>query len=321
MTDHHAPAANLPRNAASAHIEPSEEFANKSRAVAAEYENLNVFLLHLINSEEPSQSLVDAPPRRSRTLVRSVAPDWSLYVQLSDYASASNALLQASEIFNRIGDKRQAAYCAILLGDCNIAKASARWLEQDHIKCLAVSMRLGIIAQAQGKYEDAKQHLTSARSAFIGESEHRLSAAQCTLTLVQIYTQEGNFAIAETETSDCYIRVSGDGGPTWHRTLHATAWQLAASTADFSSAEELLFSAREHYNRVGDQQGQASCIYDIGQLRSDQGRTQEALEALRTAAQIYEQIGAAGSWKLAGEKLKFWTTCRSRVLWSHLPVL
>ncbi|KAH7075289.1 hypothetical protein BKA62DRAFT_778577 [Auriculariales sp. MPI-PUGE-AT-0066] len=128
--DHHAAMRQIYFDiAASAPTQPSEEFTTKSTAVAAEYENLNVFLLHLINTEEPSQSLVDAvravsdyaylttPSVTLLVALRSRLDGHAIwlaecctnigqtYLKLCDYASASNALLQASEIFNRIGDR------------------------------------------------------------------------------------------------------------------------------------------------------------------------------------------------------------------------
>ncbi|KAH7091876.1 hypothetical protein BKA62DRAFT_834779 [Auriculariales sp. MPI-PUGE-AT-0066] len=329
--DHHAAMRQIYFDiAASAPIELSEEFTNKSTAVAAEYENLNVFLLHLINTEEPSQSLVDAVSAvsayayysypsvtllvalRSRLdghelwLAQCCRDIGRIYVQLIDYESASKALLQASEILNTIGDRRQAAYCAILLGDCQCRQGfyemavqqhtAARdiFIEvQDHTNASVCLMRLGDIAISRGEYEDAKQYLTSARSTFRGESEDLVYAAECTSSLGLIYSKEGNFAIAETELRTAQSEFQAMGYQYGLGQCMGLLGDLRRRQRDFSSAEKLLFLAREHYNRVGDQMGQASCIYDVGLLRRDQGRTQEALEAFRTAAQIYERIGVA----------------------------
>ncbi|KAH7096626.1 hypothetical protein BKA62DRAFT_760499 [Auriculariales sp. MPI-PUGE-AT-0066] len=222
--------------AASVPTEPSEEFTTKSTAVEAEYENLNVFLLHLINTEEPSQSLVNAVSAVSNyaywtspsaTLREALGGRldghalWladccenigRIYLKLDEYASASDALLQASEIWKKLGRRHDVAYCAYLLGNCQqyqgfyevavqqYTAARDTFLELYHhslvSRCL---LRLGETALCQEKYEDAKRYLTSARSAFTGESEDRLYAAQCTEMLGEIYTQEGNFAMAETE--------------------------------------------------------------------------------------------------------------------------
>ncbi|KAH7045375.1 hypothetical protein BKA62DRAFT_837884 [Auriculariales sp. MPI-PUGE-AT-0066] len=151
--DHHAAMRQIYFDiAASAPTEPSEEFTTKSTAVAAEYENLNVFLLHLINTEEPSESLVDAVSAvsdyayfttpsvtlllalRSRLAGHAI---WlagcctnigQIYLKLCDYGSAINALLQASEIFNRIvigGALHTVHLCSEIV---NVPKASTRWL-------------------------------------------------------------------------------------------------------------------------------------------------------------------------------------------------
>ncbi|KAH7092749.1 hypothetical protein BKA62DRAFT_776019 [Auriculariales sp. MPI-PUGE-AT-0066] len=144
MTDHHHAAMRQIYFdiAATAPTRLSGDFRSRSAAVAAEYENLNVFLLHLINTEEPSQSLVDAVRAvseytylttpsvtllvalRSRLdghafwLANCCIDIGQISLQLGDYRSASNDLLQALEIFNRIGSKQEAAYCGLLLGDC-----------------------------------------------------------------------------------------------------------------------------------------------------------------------------------------------------------
>ncbi|KAH7092746.1 hypothetical protein BKA62DRAFT_663641 [Auriculariales sp. MPI-PUGE-AT-0066] len=317
--------------AASAPTKLSEEFTTNSTAVAAEYENLNVFLLHLINSEEPSQSLVDTVNAvssyaylttpsvtllvalRSRLDGHAILLAWcctnigQIYLALCDYASAINALLQASEIYNRIGDRRRAAYCALLLGSCQrnqgfyevavqlYTAARDSFLEfQDHLNASQCLMRLGDIATNQGKYEDAKKYITSARSAFTGVSKHRGYAAQCTSRLGQIYTGEGNFATAETELQTAQSEYQAIGDQLGIGQCMRQLGDLRRRQRDFSSAEELLVSAREQFIRMGVPMEQAVCIYDIGQLRRDQGRVQEALEAFRTAAQIYERIGAAG---------------------------
>ncbi|KAH7101872.1 hypothetical protein BKA62DRAFT_792918 [Auriculariales sp. MPI-PUGE-AT-0066] len=316
--------------AASAPTKLSEEFTTKSTAVAAEYENLNVFLLHLINTEEPSQSLVDAVRAvsayaylttpsvtlfvalRSRLDGHASWLAWCCghigqnYLQLGDYASASNALLQASEIFNRIGDRRSAAHCAHLLGDCQrnqgfyevavqrYTAARDTFLElHDHLNASLCLMTLGDIAANQGKYEDAKQYLTSARSAFTGESKDRYYAAQCTSRLGHIYTLEDNLSMAETELQTAQSEYQAIGDPFGIIQCMAMLGDLRRRQRDFSLAEELLVSAREQFIRMGMQVDQADCIYDIGLLRGDQGRVQEALEAFRTAAQIYERKGAA----------------------------
>ncbi|KAH7087251.1 hypothetical protein BKA62DRAFT_797348 [Auriculariales sp. MPI-PUGE-AT-0066] len=308
----------------SAPTRPSEEFTTKSTAVAAEYENLNVFLLHLINSEEPSQSLSDAVHAVSamHTCCTHIG---QTYLQLGEYSSAINALLQASEIFNGIGNRWSAARCASMLGDCQrnqgfdevavqrYTAARHTFLElHDHLNASVCLMKLGDIAANQGKYEDAKQYLTSARSAFTGVSKHRLYAAHCSSSLGEIYTFEGNFATAETELQTAQSEYQAIGHQWGIIQCMRLLGDLRRRQRDFSSAEELLVSAREQFIRMGMPLGQACCIYDIGLLRDDQGRVQEALEAFRTAAQIYERIGAARDLEIAGWRLKVWTMCRSR---------
>ncbi|KAH7098786.1 P-loop containing nucleoside triphosphate hydrolase protein [Auriculariales sp. MPI-PUGE-AT-0066] len=318
--------------AASAPRGPSEEFTTKSTDVAAEYENLNVFLLHLINTEEPSQSLVDAVTAISHYAYW-IAPSVTLlvalrnrldghalwlaeccqnigriYIHLNEYASASDALLQASEIFNRIGDRWWVAYCTLLLGECQRAQgfyevavqrytaARDTFLElQDHLNASLCLMRLGDVAFYQEKYEDAKQYITLGRSAFTGESEHRLYAAHCTLSLGEIYTEEGNFAVAETELQTAQSEYQALGDQFGIGQCMRLLGDLRRRQRDFLSAEELLVSAREQFIRMGRPLDQANGIYYIGLLRRDQGRTQEALEAFRTAAQICERIEASGT--------------------------
>ncbi|KAH7093813.1 hypothetical protein BKA62DRAFT_834554 [Auriculariales sp. MPI-PUGE-AT-0066] len=323
--------------AASAPTKLSEEFTTKSTAVAAEYENLNVFLLHLIDTEEPSQSLVHAvravseyayltSPSLTLLLALWSRLDalWSrldgharwlaeccthigrIYLLLCDYSSAIDALLKASAIFDRIGFRQAAAYCALLLGDCRrnqgfnevavqqYTAARDTFLElQDHFNASMCLMRLGGIVAAQGKYEDAKQYLTSARSAFTGESKHRVYAADCTSSLGRIYTREGNLAMAETELQIAQSEYQVLGNQWGIRKCMRLLGDLRRRQRDFSSAEELLVSAREQSTRTGMPLEQAGCINAIGLLRRDQGRTHEALEAFRAAAQIYERMGAA----------------------------
>ncbi|KAH7096623.1 hypothetical protein BKA62DRAFT_822090 [Auriculariales sp. MPI-PUGE-AT-0066] len=278
--------------AASVPTKLSEEFTTKSTAVEAEYENLNVFLLHLINTEEPSESLVDAVSAvlnmHTGHLHRplSVWPCGAASMVTHSGWRTSDALLQASEIWKKLGDRQDVAYCAYLLGACE---------------------------QAQGFYEVAVQQYTAARDTFLEVQNHSI-ASRCLLRLGEIayakkntkmpssishprgeiFTQEGNFAMAETEIQTAHFEYQAIGAQSGRRQCMVRLGDLRRRQQDFSSAEELLVSARERLTRVGNPVLQAICIASIGLLRRDQGRTQEALEAFRTAAQVFERMGAAG---------------------------
>ncbi|KAH7097137.1 hypothetical protein BKA62DRAFT_833482 [Auriculariales sp. MPI-PUGE-AT-0066] len=319
--------------AASAPRGSSEEFATKSVSVAAEYENLKVFLLHLINTEEPSQSLIDAvnaifyytywmapsatlwEALRSRLdchalwLAECCIHIGRIYLQLGEYTSASNALFQACDISRQECDRRSAAYCALLLGDCQqrqgfyeaavqqYTAARDTFLDlQDDLNASACLMQLGSIALSQEIYGDAKQYLTSARSAFAGVNQ-RLYAANCTSMLGELHTKEGDFSMAETEFQTAQSEYQAVGNQWGSSLCMRGLGNLRRRQQDFPSAEVLLASAREYSTRLGLPLSQVCCIYDIGMLRRDQGRTEEALEAFRTAKQIYKRMGIADSVK------------------------
>ncbi|KAH7102003.1 P-loop containing nucleoside triphosphate hydrolase protein [Auriculariales sp. MPI-PUGE-AT-0066] len=318
--------------AASAPGRPSEEFATKAAAVAAEYENLNVFLLHLINTEEPYQDLINAvtavsnyafwtaPSVTLREALRSRLdghPVWlaqccvnigNMYLQLCEYTLASNALSEASDISTQLGDRWSAAYGALLLADCQqdqgLYEAAAQrytaardiFLElQDHRHASVCLFRLGSVAFNLGNYEAAKLHLRSAWSVYAGESKDRGYVAQGTTLLGSIYAKEGNFSMAESELQTAQSEFQAIGHQSGIHRCMGLFGDLRRQQRDFVSAEELLLSAQEYFIRMGQPKDQASCIYYIGLLRRDQGRTQEALEEFRTAAQIYKRIGAAGN--------------------------
>ncbi|KAH7097257.1 hypothetical protein BKA62DRAFT_774476 [Auriculariales sp. MPI-PUGE-AT-0066] len=221
--------------AASAPQEPADDFTRRSTQFAPEYGNLTSFLLHLINSEEPSKKLFDAvhavseyayctmpsPTLREALLLRlTTQTAWRAEclqglgrtrLRRDEYSHATENLQAARILYAKLGNKFREAECRSILGLCmwmqdlfDAAEPELRaardifielGYEYDAARC---TKQLGNICRLRGEYDQAIDHLTSARDTFKRHGE-QLYAAQCTQSIGQIQLGQGNLSAAESD--------------------------------------------------------------------------------------------------------------------------
>ncbi|KAH7090128.1 P-loop containing nucleoside triphosphate hydrolase protein [Auriculariales sp. MPI-PUGE-AT-0066] len=297
--------------AASAPQEPADDFTRRSTQFAPEYGNLTSFLLHLINSEEPSEKLFDAvhavseyayctmpsTTLREALLLRlTTQTAWRAEclqglgrtrLRRDEYSHATDNLQAARRLFAELGNRYQEAACRFILGNClqmqvlfDAAEAELRagrdifielGYESDAAEC---TQRLGDICRRRGEYDQAIDHLTSARDTFKRHGE-RLYAAQCTRSIGQIQIGQGNLSAAGSDFQSALSE------------FEALGEQVGAA-----QCTQLLGEVRRQaFTRLGSRSDVAHCHWSFGLLYRDQYRKREALASFESARDIYEALG------------------------------
>ncbi|KAH7097892.1 hypothetical protein BKA62DRAFT_674677 [Auriculariales sp. MPI-PUGE-AT-0066] len=313
--------------AASGPVEPNENFSQLAKNVEPEYGNLTSFLLHLIETEEPSQELYDAVHRVSEysyytvpsvtlreafRLRLTMHPAWlgrclqnlgRTRVSRDEYSQAADKFQAARKLFTTLGDRLQEAGCRQLLGQCLQLQTSFEAAERElhaardtflDLDCEVYAARcaheLGIICQQRDENEQAIVHLTSARDTFKRHGKRSL-AAQCTYVLGVIQSEQSNLPAAEFELRSAKFEFEAVSNLLGAAQCMETLGDVRILQEDYDSAEKLLFSAQKAYKQLDEKLGLANCLWSLGTLYRDQGRTLEALESFETARDIYESIG------------------------------
>ncbi|KAH7088675.1 hypothetical protein BKA62DRAFT_777162 [Auriculariales sp. MPI-PUGE-AT-0066] len=281
--------------AASAPQEPADDFTLRSTQFAPEYGNLTSFLMHLINSEEPSKKFFDAveavseyayctmpsPTLREALLLRlTTQTAWRAEclqglgrtrLSRDEYSHATDNLQAARILFAELGNRYQEAECRSILGNCmrlqvlyDAAEAEQRAARDIFIElgyeynAAQCTQLLGEICRRRGEYDQAIDHLTSARDTFKRYGV-RIYAAQCTQIIGRIQLDKGN---------------------------------LSAAGSDFQSA-------LSEFEALGEQVGATQCIRMLGERAPDKDpdRTlQTAIGALVDC--ILTKTGRGGSGEL-----------------------
>ncbi|KAH7099354.1 hypothetical protein BKA62DRAFT_806464 [Auriculariales sp. MPI-PUGE-AT-0066] len=221
--------------AASAPQRPADDFASRSEAFAPEYANLNSFLLHLIDSEQPSKKLVEAVEAVSEhaywtvpssTLREALLPrlaanaNWRARclhgmgrtrMQRDEYSLAAEDLRAARTLYAELGNRLQEAHCRRRLGEClqlqNLFSAAEKELlvardmyisVGSEIEAASCTRGLGKICQGRHEYDQAVALLSSARATF-EQHGRRLHAAQCILSLGRVHLEQNDVSAAESD--------------------------------------------------------------------------------------------------------------------------
>ncbi|KAH7097226.1 hypothetical protein BKA62DRAFT_716885 [Auriculariales sp. MPI-PUGE-AT-0066] len=313
--------------AASAPQEPADDFATRSAQFAPEYGNLNSFLLHLINSEEPSKELFDAVQAvseyayytvpsitlRGAFLSRLTAhPIWRsdcllglgrTYLTRAEYSLAKENLQAARTLYASLGTRIQEAQCRQLLGKClqlqdlfeaaetELLAARDGFMQLNHESNAAQCMQeLGEMCIQRGEHEQAVVHLTSARDTFRRHGK-RLYAAQCTQTLGQVQSSKNDISAAESEFQSALAEFQALGEQLGVAQCTHYLANVRRRQRDFGSAQRLLQTALRAYEELDDRLGLANCHLSFGQLYSGQGQTQKALASFATARNMFERLG------------------------------
>ncbi|KAH7097041.1 hypothetical protein BKA62DRAFT_675362 [Auriculariales sp. MPI-PUGE-AT-0066] len=316
--------------AASAPQEPADDFTARSTQFAPEYGNLTSFLLHLINSEEPSEKLFDAvravseyayctmpsPTLREALLLRlTTQTAWlaeclqglgRTRLRRSEYSLAMDNLQAARILYAELGNRFQEAECRSILGACmrlqylydaaEVEQRAARDIfieldcESNAARCV---QRLGNICRRRGEDDQAIDHLTSARDTFKRHGK-RLCAAQCTRSLGEIQLDQGNLSAAESDFQSALSEFEALGDQLGAAQCARLLGEVRRRQGDYDSAETLLTAALEAFTRVGSRSDVAHCHLSFGILYRDQDRTRDALASFERARDVYEALGRQG---------------------------
>jgi len=165
---------------------------------------------------------------------------------------------------------------------------------------------LGSVMQRKGEYSAAVEHLTAAQQAYgAGSSEaDPYSAARCSEQLGSIYLLQGSLesAAVELEAARSAFITCDD------------QFYLAKSTrslsitrrkqGDLILADQLLCEVEAYYKEHGDRYQLANYAMDLGCLRRDQGRREEAITSFESALSSFEALGVEGGVRVCREQLQ-----------------
>jgi len=305
-----------------------ETYKDRAAAVAPEIDNLTSLLLLVV--ETPSEQVVTAVVNfihfrewQQPTVALASAllphleqhPLWKAkclkaighgHQGLTSYRSAISSYSIAAKLFLEMGDRVSAAECKQHAGNLHsylkdyssaealIEEARVAFVELgedlQEARCRTTLARL---MRVKGEYAHAIEHYKAAQQA-IHPSDHLYDAAQCSEGLGILYYIQGNFdaAAAELESSRLAFLKLGQ------------QFHLAQSTrflgtvrrrqCDFTRAEQLLHEAQDISTAIDNRQALAGCAWELGELRRDQGRLEEALAYYESAQHGYEVLGLAG---------------------------
>ncbi|KAH7098274.1 hypothetical protein BKA62DRAFT_375355 [Auriculariales sp. MPI-PUGE-AT-0066] len=313
--------------AASGPITMDENFSQLAKNVAPEYGNLTSLLLHLIETEESSQELVNAvyavseysyytapsPTLREAFRLRlTTHPAWLANCLLnlgrtrlirSEYSLAMDNFQAACKLYATLGDKILETKCRLLLGRCLQMQGSYEAAERElhvardsfveldrQLDAARCAQELGNIYRMRDETEQAIVHFTSARDTFKGRGE-RLYAAQCSKSLGSIQLRQDNLPAAEFELQSAMSELETLGSSLDAAQCRENLGDVRIRQGDYETAEKLLVSAKEVYVQLGAQKSLANCHWSFGTLYRNQGRTLEAIESFENARNIYGLLG------------------------------
>ncbi|KAH7090913.1 hypothetical protein BKA62DRAFT_94091 [Auriculariales sp. MPI-PUGE-AT-0066] len=315
--------------AASAPQRPADNFNLLSAQLAPEYGNLTSFLMHLIDSEEPSDELCNAVnavseyaywTMPSSTLREALLPRLSTTTQTAwrarclknlgrvclrrdEYSDATQNLQAARVLYAELGDRHEEVKCRRLLGIClrmqdlvdaaeaELGTTRDMFIELDFKFDAAQCMQqLGEICRQRDKYDQAIEHLTSARDTF-NQCGERLYAAQCTHSLGQIQLERGNLSAAQSELQSALSAFESLGSQLGATQCTQLLGEVMRRQGNYGPAESLLTAALEAFTRLESRSDLANCHRSFGLLNRDQNRTREALASFENARDMYKEMG------------------------------
>ncbi|KAH7097955.1 hypothetical protein BKA62DRAFT_661263 [Auriculariales sp. MPI-PUGE-AT-0066] len=315
--------------AASAPQRPADNFNLLSAQLAPEYGNLTSFLMHLIDSEEPSDELCNAVnavseyaywTMPSSTLREALLPRLSTTTQTAwrarclknlgrvclrrdEYSDATQNLQAARVLYAELGDRHEEVKCRRLLGIClrmqdlvdaaevELRTAQDMFTELDFKFDAAQCMQqLGEICRQRDKYDQAIEHLTSARDTF-NQCGERLYAAQCTHSLGQIQLEKSNLPAAQSELQSALSAFESLGSQLGATQCTQLLGEVMRRQGNYGPAESLLTAALEAFTRLESRSDLANCHRSFGLLYRDQNRTREALASFENARDMYNKMG------------------------------
>jgi len=289
----------------------NEDFKQRSAAAIPELGNLASLLLTLVH--EPSEEIVEAVLnftnlsywlRPTVTVACALLPhleqnsQWKadcLYViaknqiRLGNFESALKSLTTATELYFEIGNRSEAAFCMRMTCDAQRALGQTDGAKTLIKRALEIQIELGnrsseglcrftlgVLLDESGEYSTALVELTEAQR-ILDSMNRSFGAAQCSERLGDVYLNldDLDFAAAEYETARSVLSTLGD------------QFQLAQCTRSLANtrhkqgnlalADQLLEEVEVHYKQHGSPDDLAQYAVDVGYLRRDQGRLEEAI--------------------------------------------
>ncbi|KAH7106186.1 hypothetical protein BKA62DRAFT_809737 [Auriculariales sp. MPI-PUGE-AT-0066] len=304
-----------------------ENFIRLSKNLATEFGNLTALLLHLIDSEPPSQELLDAVQAvseysyytvPSNTLCEAFLahlanhPAWRAdclksmgrtCIRRGEYSQAKEKLEAARKLFMELNNKQQLALCGRYTGqylqlqglyDAAAEETTAArdaFIELgDKFQVAHCEQQLGSICRARGDYDQAAVQLLAARGAFerLGK---RLGAAQCATMLGLVLLNQDNILAAESEFRFSRSEFEALGEQIGAAQCANYLGDVLIQQKDYPSAEKLLLSAQDVFRRLRSPLSLANSHHIMGRMYRDQQRLQEAVRNFTTARSIYETLG------------------------------
>jgi tetratricopeptide (TPR) repeat protein len=171
-----------------------------------------------------------------------------------------------------------------------LTRDTLRWVELDSPQQLAMTQRLGVLAQGWGDYSEAERCYQQAL-----EISKRLNVAAgmatCSYQLGKLAKDRGNYADAEhhyrraLEISEQSNAMSGMTAAVYHE-----FGNLAESRGDYDEAERRYHQALEISEQLGNRYEMSATIGQLGMLAHDRGDHQEAERRYRQARKIAENV-------------------------------
>ncbi|KZP29489.1 TPR-like protein [Athelia psychrophila] len=237
----------------------------------------------------------------------------------SEYTEATSMLMQARDLFLKIGDRAGAARCSMSLGEslrvqseyCKstaiLKDARAQFFDiSDRSGAARCSQSLGQILCAQSKYSEATAIFTSARAEAL-EIGDRLGAAQCSQSLGDNLLMQSEDAEAAAVLTDARAQFLDIGSRLGATQCLRSLGEILSMQRNYSEAAAILTNARAEFVEIGDRQGAAQCSQILGDNLRMQSKYSEAAAVLTNTRaqflQINKRLGEAQCTQSLGEIL------------------
>ncbi|KAH7108487.1 hypothetical protein BKA62DRAFT_23781 [Auriculariales sp. MPI-PUGE-AT-0066] len=312
--------------AAMAPQQPADDFTLRSAQITPEYGNLSSFLLRLIQTEQPSQELFDSVLATSQysfliapsltlleTLRTSLSdqPAWlsacvfrigRMKCALSEVAEAAASFQDAQDLYESIGDSHMSTWCASWLAECLrlqgmhdaaelqlIAVLNAFVSAKNELGITCCNRELGRIYIDCGRYEEATHHLVAALE-FYEERKMQFYAAQCRNFLATIHLFQNDYIAAENELHAARLAFENLGDRLGVAICTGAFGRLSRLKQNYELAETQLLAAQHIFKQFSSPTSHAFTLYELGMLRLDQQRSQDARDFLYSAQTAFTRL-------------------------------
>ncbi|QMU75054.1 tetratricopeptide repeat protein [Streptacidiphilus sp. PB12-B1b] len=195
---------------------------------------------------------------------------------------------------------RSLAHCRLEVGDqgsaADLAEASlASFLRHgDEIGAAHGRLTLGVVRQAAGRHTEALEIIEASLAAF-REAARPESIGEALIALARSHRCVGHVTTAEELCREALDLHERSGLRVGHALTLIEAGALAAQTGSHDQALASYAQALEITRQLGTLPGTAAALDGQADCLWSQGRRPAALDALREAVGIYQQIGAGAA--------------------------